>query len=123
MGDYIIDGTGSGYSAKVTADNELLVAGSFNATVTSEPTPYDTSQQYVAIAGSPTAGTILFVSGVSKTLMVKASQNTHIEFNNTATSESFLLNAGESISADFSVGSVSHLYNGTVGSVWVWTGW
>ena len=100
--------------------NTVPVSGTI--TVSSENVPYDSNEQLVFTAGSPTLKTSVFTGGVVKCLTVKCDKDTYIAFDASATSNSFLVYAGEGISANFQVGSVSSLYKSVLGSVWVWGG-
>jgi len=100
--------------------NPWVILGS--VTTTSKPISYDSNEQLTFIAGSPSAETSIFTGGVVKTLVVKCDEDTYLNFSGIANPNSFLAYAGESISADFEVGSISHLYKSNVGSIWVWGG-
>lgn len=122
MPDAIIDGYGSGYPVKVVSGGALLTTGSVNVTVTSEPVAFDSHEQIIGLAGSPSVNTLIFTSGTVKTISIQCSEDTYVDFDKTATSDSVLLTGFQPYNADFIVGSVSVLFKSELGSVWVWGG-
>lgn len=130
MPDVILDGTGSGYPVKVTNTNALLVTGSVNSVVNvgsvivhSENVPYDSNEQLVFLAGSPSSSVNAFINGVVKTLTIKCDEDTYVRLGSgTVSVNNFLVYAGEAISSNFLAGSVSTLAKDSLGSVWVWGG-
>lgn len=98
------------------------VVDSGSITVTSEQTGYNQHEQVVFNAGSPTYNINPFLSGVVDTIIVKCNNDTFVDFDKVPTSNSFFIKGGQSLSADFKVGSVYALAKTSVGSVWVWGG-
>ena len=79
-------------------------------------------EQLNFIAGSPTNKVSVFTSGVVDSIIVKCVNDTYVDFDKAATTNSFLIDAGQSLSANLKVGSVNTLYKTAIGSVWVWGG-
>jgi len=108
------------------ATDPWIVLGSM--AVTTNPLPvsgerafYDANEQITDIIGSPTATDHVF-SSVVKTLIIKPQVSCYVAFDSTADSDSFIVSAGDTLSADFKVGSVNTLYIDSVGSIWIWGG-
>lgn len=83
---------------------------------------FTTHEQLVFLAGSPSNQVNPFLSGAVETVAIKCSNDTYVNFDATATINSFLVDAGQSINANFKAGSVNTLAKTSAGSVWVWGG-
>lgn len=100
--------------------NVVPISGTI--TVNSEMVGYDSNEQLTFLSGSPTYNINVFTGGVVQSLIVKCNNDTYVGFDSIPTVNNFLVNAGQSVSADFKAGSVYTLAKSSTGSVWVWGG-
>ena len=120
MAEHIMGPTQTVWNINASGIAPVYISGGIS--VHSEPVGFDTNEQLTFIAGSPSYNTNNFLSGVVESIIVKCQQDTYVAFDKIPTTDSFLVNAGQSIGADLKAGSVNTLAKSSVGSVWVWGG-